>query len=219
MTIKTQCPHCGQHCEQEDEYAGMAVECSACHRGFIIVKSSPQPPASATATSSASPRECPFCKAEVSGGALKCAHCGRWLGSKYVMTPKEKIETVLGAIIIVAIISAVIWGLVSCASSCQRCNNDAIFNSTDAIVTGQMGIGELLPFPERAKFSESQISKAHTLPQGMMQRGITPDNVYIVTGVVDFPNGNGLTATRRYSAYVEFSPMKGYRILSKALDY
>lgn len=36
--MKTECPHCGQHFEIDDQYEGQAVECSTCNREFIVAK-------------------------------------------------------------------------------------------------------------------------------------------------------------------------------------
>lgn len=34
--MKTECPHCGQHYEIDDQYEGQAVECSKCNREFVV---------------------------------------------------------------------------------------------------------------------------------------------------------------------------------------
>lgn len=38
--MKTECPHCGQHYEVDDEYIGQVVECTTCGKDFTVKASS-----------------------------------------------------------------------------------------------------------------------------------------------------------------------------------
>ena len=64
--MKTNCPHCGQHFEVEEELAGRSVECSSCGKPFTI--SAPEPT-----------KRCPMCGEEILAVAKKCKHCGEYL--------------------------------------------------------------------------------------------------------------------------------------------
>lgn len=64
--MKTNCPHCGQHFEVEEELTGRSVECSSCGKPFTI--SAPEPT-----------KRCPMCGEEILAVAKKCKHCGEYL--------------------------------------------------------------------------------------------------------------------------------------------
>ena len=64
--MKTECPHCGQHYEVEENFAGQNVECSQCGRTFTV--SAPE-----------KTRRCPMCGEEILAVAKKCKHCGELL--------------------------------------------------------------------------------------------------------------------------------------------
>ena len=64
--MKTECPHCGQHYEVEENFAGQNVECSQCGKAFTV--SAPE-----------KTRRCPMCGEEILAVAKKCKHCGELL--------------------------------------------------------------------------------------------------------------------------------------------
>ena len=64
--MKTECPHCGQHYEVEENFAGQNVECSKCGKAFTV--SAPE-----------KTRRCPMCGEEILAVAKKCKHCGEYL--------------------------------------------------------------------------------------------------------------------------------------------
>ena len=90
--MKIVCPHCQQHYEIDDSYAGNWTICESCGKNFAI-------PDAATISSSipeaeliqeaasesnqdANSEHCPFCGGELAPGVKKCRHCGEWLVSE-----------------------------------------------------------------------------------------------------------------------------------------
>ena len=41
--MKTECPHCGQHYEVDQEYVDQIVECISCHQEFVVEVLAEQP--------------------------------------------------------------------------------------------------------------------------------------------------------------------------------
>lgn len=91
--MKTQCPHCNQHYEVDDQYNGQIIECQKCKQEFFVEplrelppkrKSEPSKAGSIVAVPKVKPasKQCPFCKAEIAGDAQKCCHCGEWVVKK-----------------------------------------------------------------------------------------------------------------------------------------
>jgi len=93
--IKFSCPHCEQHIQAEDSYAGTQIACPTCSGGLVI-PGSPTAPAPArvsvrvsagaapaqTPASVADPPSdsaasvCPSCSAALPRGAILCINCG-----------------------------------------------------------------------------------------------------------------------------------------------
>lgn len=78
--MKTQCPHCSQRYEIDDQYNGQIIECQKCGQEFVI---EPRSPILAT-----SPRESDanciqnnvrFVKKDIAADAQKCCHCDSWV--------------------------------------------------------------------------------------------------------------------------------------------
>jgi DNA-directed RNA polymerase subunit RPC12/RpoP len=89
--IKFACPHCQQHIQAEQGYAGMQIACPAC-KGNLLVPGTPAAPAPAPApppmpavTSAPAPSSaggCPSCGAPLPRGAVLCTTCGYNLATK-----------------------------------------------------------------------------------------------------------------------------------------
>lgn len=114
--MKTNCPHCGQHFEVEEELAGRSVECSSCGKPFTI--SAPEPT-----------KRCPMCGEEILAVAKKCKHCGEYLDAsapeptriKTVIVPEKtnggrlgnfRISNIVVALLIIAAIISAHTGIV-----------------------------------------------------------------------------------------------------------
>jgi DNA-directed RNA polymerase subunit RPC12/RpoP len=87
--IKFACPHCQQHIQAEQGYAGMQIACPAC-KGNLLVPGTPAAPAPApppmpAVTSAPAPSSaagCPSCGAPLPRGAVLCTTCGYNLATK-----------------------------------------------------------------------------------------------------------------------------------------
>ena len=78
--MKTQCPHCGQHYEIDDQYNGQIIECQKCGQEFVIEPRSPILVTSPRKSdANCIQKQCPFCKKDIAGDAQKCCHCGSWV--------------------------------------------------------------------------------------------------------------------------------------------
>lgn len=98
--MKTSCPHCGQHYELEDSFAGQPVTCERCWKDFTVPAEKPSAavpppepkpePAKAPAAEKSkipapavpvaeTPQRCPYCSGAVPAGVKKCRHCGEWI--------------------------------------------------------------------------------------------------------------------------------------------
>lgn len=93
--LKFSCPHCQQHIQADEGYAGLQIQCPSC-RGSLIVPGTPAAPAPAAsappppvppqagarlATRQSAPSAptgsvCPSCKAALPHGAVLCTSCG-----------------------------------------------------------------------------------------------------------------------------------------------
>lgn len=130
--MKTECPHCNQHYEVDDQYNGQVVECQKCKQEFFVEplrelppkrKSEPSKAVAKVAVPKAKPasKQCPFCKAEIAGDAQKCCHCGEWVVEKISVekqisnNPKTTSSCTkisrkeIVALIIFAIAGAIFW--------------------------------------------------------------------------------------------------------------
>jgi DNA-directed RNA polymerase subunit RPC12/RpoP len=101
--MKFECPHCQQHIQADDGYAGMQINCPACNGGLVVpgVARAPEPPAPpppaatrlavratpptpAPAESATPPAPapssrtggCPSCGVALPRGAVLCTNCG-----------------------------------------------------------------------------------------------------------------------------------------------
>lgn len=113
--MKTQCPHCNQRYEVDDEYNGQIIECQNCKQDFFIEPLQELPPkrklessqvVSKAISSNTRPalKQCPFCKAEIAGDAQKCCHCGEWVVVKVrndqeITSKSEIIFVILGLLL------------------------------------------------------------------------------------------------------------------------
>src|SRR5512138_2707025 len=80
--IKFACPHCQQHIEAPEGYAGTEISCPAC-QGGMRVPGTPAAAAAPRATIAAPPPPtteaapgCPSCGAPMARGAILCTQCG-----------------------------------------------------------------------------------------------------------------------------------------------
>jgi hypothetical protein len=80
--IKFACPHCQQHIQAESGYAGLQINCPACHGSLLVpgtpaAPPPPPPPAPVPASPpAASAPGCPSCGAALGRGAVLCTKCG-----------------------------------------------------------------------------------------------------------------------------------------------
>lgn len=78
--MKTQCPHCSQRYEIDDQYNGQIIECQKCGQEFVIEPLSPILVTSPRKSdANCIQKQCPFCKGDIAEGAQKCCHCGSWV--------------------------------------------------------------------------------------------------------------------------------------------
>ena len=95
--MKTSCPHCGQHYELNDSFAGQPVTCERCWKDFMVPAEKPsavavpkpKPAAEAPAPKTSkpvpaapvpeTPQRCPYCSGVIPAGVKKCRHCGEWI--------------------------------------------------------------------------------------------------------------------------------------------
>ncbi len=95
--MKTSCPHCGQHYELDDSFAGQPVTCERCWKDFTVPAEKPsaaavpkpKPAAEAPAPKTSKPvpaapvpetaQRCPYCAGVIPSGVKKCRHCGEWI--------------------------------------------------------------------------------------------------------------------------------------------
>ena len=90
--MKVICPHCQQHYEIDDSYAGNWTICESCGKNFAIPDaetiSSAIPEseliqeADSGSNQDANSEHCPFCGGELAPNVKKCRHCGEWLISE-----------------------------------------------------------------------------------------------------------------------------------------
>lgn len=113
--MKTECPHCNQHYEVDDQYDGQVVECQKCKQEFFVEPLRDLPPkrkselskvVSKVAVPKAKPasKQCPFCKAEIAGDAQKCCHCGEWVvertyNDQKITSKNEIVFVILGLLL------------------------------------------------------------------------------------------------------------------------
>lgn len=113
--MKTECPHCNQHYEVDDQYNGQVVECQKCKQEFFVEPLRDLPPkrkselskvVSKVAVPKAKPvsKQCPFCKAEIAGDAQKCCHCGEWVvertyNDQKITSKNEIVFVILGLLL------------------------------------------------------------------------------------------------------------------------
>lgn len=95
--MKVICPHCQQHYELDEYYAGKMVNCDVCGSCFTVPDEANTPsetpesqlieePVSESAPEADSLR-CPFCGGKLFPGAKKCRHCGEWVPLKQDKAP------------------------------------------------------------------------------------------------------------------------------------
>lgn len=86
--IKIECPHCSQHLDVPELMLGTIAECPRCRGSFQL----PHPVAKcvqvehpiqrAASDKISSTQQCPFCGETILKIAVKCKHCGSFLGQK-----------------------------------------------------------------------------------------------------------------------------------------
>jgi len=82
--MKFGCPHCQQHIQADEGYAGMQINCPACNSAIVIPgtarASAPVPPAESPPPPLQAPpsggRDCPSCGVALARGASLCTNCG-----------------------------------------------------------------------------------------------------------------------------------------------
>ena len=114
--MKTSCPHCGQHYELDDSFAGQPVTCERCWKDFTVPaekpsaaavpEPKPKPAAEAPAPKTSKPvpaapvpettQRCPYCAGAVPAGVKKCRHCGEWIDREIV--PRNQAAYILLAL-------------------------------------------------------------------------------------------------------------------------
>jgi hypothetical protein len=102
--FKFACPHCQQHIQADEGYAGLQIQCPSCQGSLIVPGTAPAPApavtpppqrpaaarlatsgsASPTAPAAAHGSSCPSCGAALARGAVLCVNCG------YNLTTKQR---------------------------------------------------------------------------------------------------------------------------------
>jgi predicted nucleic acid-binding Zn ribbon protein len=82
MDIEFNCGWCGQHIAIDEAGAGLSIECPKCGQPLTV----PREVSPRIVTS----RKCPFCAEVILPDAIKCKHCGEFLGTE---RKKQRIGT------------------------------------------------------------------------------------------------------------------------------
>ena len=78
--LKFACPHCQQHIQAPEGYAGMQISCPTCHGVLLVPEPTPLPPSRGASLPVPPPPArsavCPSCEQPLPRGAMLCLNCG-----------------------------------------------------------------------------------------------------------------------------------------------